>query len=130
MNFNEQHQQTGRTTRMLQEAKMAALRNPKVKYYVIFATQSNADFHHKRCMPVIGTAPANLRFVGASWTEIEQIHFGSDTRPAFVTLRREGTRDAFIDPDVVQCELEKLMPAFERYNAKPGEYGYKEPSNG
>jgi hypothetical protein len=126
MNFKEK-MQTGRTTRMLLAAQAAAIANPMLTYYVIFPNQMHADEIKKHRMP---TAPENLRFVGASWTEIEQIHFGSDTRPAFVTLRREGTRDAFIDPDVVQCELEKLMPAFERYNAKPGEYGYKEPSNG
>lgn len=122
--------QTGRTQRMLNAAIDAARAEPSKKFVALFPSQVQADDTKKyRTFK----APSNLVFIGVGRNIVTAIDYSKHT----VTLTMAGEEyvlDAFIDHDV--CEMvmdeglfspftEHAATAAARWDAKPGEYGYK-----
>jgi hypothetical protein len=116
------HAQTGRTQRMIAAAARFARDNSKVQVVVLFPDQSKAavqEARHKRYVP------SNLNFMGITRTVIGRINWGHQT----VTI--EG-RDwpCFFDHEVVDNMLAQLKSLEGQWNSGPGDYGYKEPTDG
>lgn len=123
--------QTGRTQRMLNAAIDAARAEPSKKFVALFPTPYHADWakRHRTFK-----APSNLVFIGASADHVAGIDFASNQ----VILHLAGQDhvvDAFIDHDVCEQqayvhgaftdEYKRASKAAQRWDAKPGEYGYK-----
>lgn len=121
MTTNE-HQQTGRTTRMLEEANNYAIATMAQAVYVVFPTNTHADGIRQHRRPPGGWAQ-NLRFIGASSSMVTDMDFEGKR----ITLGFEGTFSAFFDPDTIEKHIAHLQGFANEYNAGPGQFGYKEP---
>lgn len=111
-------QQTGRTTRMVEEAIRTAAASPTEIFYIVMPTLDMGRELRKRRM---AGAPPNLGTVGANEPRVAEINF-TESRIAFEGGL--GTSTAFIDHSVAEQAAEGMLKAAARWDAKPGEYGY------
>ena len=115
--MNEQHIQTGRTTRMVELAKAAAAQRPETIHFIVVHNHDQArwisEHHMKR-------SPPNLRAIAASSSAVKAINI----RAGKIIMEWEGTYPAFYDHTVIEEEIRALQVAYEACLAKPGEYGH------
>lgn len=120
--INQDKMQTGRTTRMLEEATNYAIATMAQTVYVVFPQQLIADAMKKIRRPP-GDWPSNLRFIGESRSCVTAMDFETKS----IELGVEGKFMAFFDHSVIEQQIEQMCQFASVHDAMPGDYGYREP---